>query len=169
MTDAVTVPSTPDGAMARLGELTSDQTWTGKLLAGDATTRGEFDSLSRLAAGDGEAIAAATTAANDQRNFADFAKGAREIGVSDAVLAQIAKGDPVSQADHEVGTNWLKRLANDPDMASKYLRGDSELKQKAFLASVLAVSTVKDGAAAFAPADLLKIGQNQNRDLSKEL
>lgn len=172
MTDAaMTPPTTPDGALARLGELTADPTWSSKLLANDATTRGEFDSLSKIATGNGEAIAAATTAVNDERHLAEFTRGVREsFPVNNDVLQQIAEGKPVGQADKDLGEQWMKQFQSDKERVRKMLDGDSEIRRQFFHASVLIASDVKDGAApSFSMSDLLRIGKDQSRDLRKDL
>jgi hypothetical protein len=167
-------PTTPEGAQARISELTGNKDWSGKLLAGDATTVSEFQSLMELLVRDptpsAESIAAASQRAADDKNLNSFLDGARaRFPVSDEVASQIATARPVSKADHELGTQWLQQLASDPDRSAKLMRGDLETKRQFFHASVLAASNVTDGAPTYSAADLLRVGQNQPRDLRKEI
>jgi hypothetical protein len=172
-------PATPEAATARLGELTADKAWSGKLLAGEPTTVGEFHALSRLAAAEPapspasvEEIAAAAAKANDAANLADFVKGTRDrFPVGDDVIQQIAEGRPVSAADRDLGISWLQQLATDKERSAKVLAGDTELRRQMFAASVLVSSPVKAGETAkpFTMADILKIGKGQDRDVRSQL
>jgi hypothetical protein len=104
--------------------------------------------------------------------MADFVKGVRDrFPVSDDVVAQIAKGDPVSAADRDLGIQWLNQLAGDRERSAKLLAGDLELRRQMFAASVLVSSPVKQGESAkpFTMADLLKIGAGQSRDVRSQL
>jgi hypothetical protein len=176
MTEA---PATPEAATARLGELSADKSWRDNLLKGDAATVGDFHTLTRLAASDPPAvaktadeIAAAAAKVNDDAHLADFTKGARDrFPVNDDVIQQIAEGRPVSAAERDLGAQWLQQLAADKDRSAKLLAGDTELRRQMFSASVLVSSSVKSGETAkpFAMADLLKIGQRQDRDVRSEI
>ncbi len=149
MTDAI---ATPKAATARLSELTQDKAWSDKLLSNDAATVGEFHTLSRLsltepppAAGSVEEMAAATAKASSDANFADFIKGTRDqFPVSDDVISQIAKGEPISAAERDLGVQWLKQLDGDKEKSAKLLAGDVELRRQMFSASVLAALPIKD-------------------------
>jgi hypothetical protein len=172
-------PATPEAATARLSELAQDKLWSGKLLSNDAVTVGEFHALTSLAAsepaptaGTAEDLAAAAAKANNDAALAGFIKGARDrFPVDDKVFQQIAEGKPVSAADRDLGTQWLKQLAADKERSAKLLAGDTELRRQMFAASVLVSSPVNsaDTAKSFTMADLLKIGQGQDRDVRSEL
>ena len=104
--------------------------------------------------------------------MADFIKGTRDrFPVSDAVIQQIAEGQPVSAADRDLGIQWLQQLATDKERSEKLLAGDTELRRQMFAASVLVSSSVKSGetAKAFTMADILKIGAGQDRDVRSQI
>jgi hypothetical protein len=172
-------PATPEAATARLGELSADKAWSGKLLANDPATVGEFNTLSRIAtaeppaaAGTAEEAAAATVKANDAAALADFIKGTRDrFPVSDDVMQQIAEGRPISAADRDLGIQFLQQLGADKERSEKLLAGDTELRRQVFAASVLVSSPVKAGetAKSFTMADILKIGAGQDRDVRSQL
>jgi hypothetical protein len=176
MTDA---PATPEAATARLGELSADKSWRDKLLGGDASTVGDFHTLTRLAAseppppaGTVEEVAAAAAKVNDDAHLADFIKGARDrFPVSDDVIQQIAEGRPVGAAERDLGIQWLQQLAGDKERSAKLLAGDTELRRQMFSASVLVSSSVKAGetAKALTLADILNIGKGQSRDVRGEI
>ena len=116
MTD--TTPMTIEGAQTLLGTLTVDKSWGEQLLAKDPTTIAQFESLTKLAAseppahpeGSAEAMAAASAAANDRKNFATGIDGLRkDFPVTDAVVDQISKGEPISRADWNLGNQVLKK------------------------------------------------------------
>ncbi len=175
------VVATPEAATARLTELTQDKAWSGKLLANDPTTVGEFHALSQLAAAEPEPapapssveeIAAASAKAINDANTADFVKGVRDrFPVSDDVIGQVTKGESVSAAERDLAIHWLNQLAGDKERSAKLLGGDLELRRHLFSASVLMASPVKDGetAKSFTIGDLLKIGAGQSRDVRSQL
>src|SRR4051794_39921968 len=65
MTEAAAspMPTTPEAARTVLDGRIADKDWGAKLLKGDAPTRTEWDTLSKIASGDPEAIAAAKAVA----------------------------------------------------------------------------------------------------------
>jgi hypothetical protein len=172
-------PATPEAATVRLGELSADKAWAGKLLANDPTTVGEFHTLTRLAtaeapaaAGSVEEVVAAADKANNAAALADFIKGTRDrFPVSDSVIQQIAEGQPVTAADRDLGIHWMQQLAGDKERTAKLLAGDTELRRQMFAASVLVSSPVKSGetAKSFTMSDILKIGAGQSRDARSEV
>jgi hypothetical protein len=169
-------PATPEAATARLTELTADKEWGLKVTAGDPAAVAEFHSLTELSvrepAQTAEQIAEASQRAADDRNLKSFLDGARaQFPVSDDVAKQIAEDQPVSEPEKQLGIQWLQQLTNDRELTAKLMNGDIKTRQQFFNASVLASSAVKDGApgSAVSLTDLLNIGQNQSRDLRKEI
>jgi hypothetical protein len=149
MTDAVVSPTKPDAAQARLTELTGNAEWSTKLLGNDPVARGEFDALSKVIAGEApqfaegsaEAMALESSKASAGRDLSSFIRGAQaHFPISDAVIAQIAAGQPISKADQDLGKNWIAQIQNDPERSAKLLKGDAEIKRQMFHASVLANS-----------------------------
>lgn len=152
MTESAT-PATPSEAQAQLSALTLDRDWGIKLLANDPEVLASFHSLSKLAASDAaapaegtaEAMSASLVQASSSRDFASFIEDVKsQFPISDAVVDQIAKGQPISKADHELGTRWLAQLKADPERSAKLMRGDVELRQQMFHASLLASSNIKE-------------------------
>src|SRR4051812_6291046 len=82
MTDAATAPpTTPDAARATLEARVADKGWGAKLLANDAPTLAEFESLTKIASADPGAIAAAKAASPA---VGDEPKTAEEIAEANA-------------------------------------------------------------------------------------
>jgi hypothetical protein len=144
-------PTTPEGAQARLGELTATKEFGERLMAGDVSTRAQFQSLSELAAGleklpGAEELTAIAEREADDRNNATFVKGVRESGleIRDEVLNEVITGAKVSQEEFDAAKRWMVRHSSDAEWGKKVLNNDPEARKQLFLSSVILSSDIKD-------------------------
>jgi hypothetical protein len=157
MTDAVeqqqqpAPPTTPEGAQARLSELTKSADFGVRLMNGDVATRAVFSNLTTLAAGlerrpGAEELQKISENEADARHAKIFVKGVRDSGMNirDEVLKEAIAGAPVSQQDHNLAKNWMGRLMADPEQSKKLLAGDIPLREQLFRASTILSASIKE-------------------------
>jgi hypothetical protein len=129
-TAAPAAPAVPAGhaaATARKAELLGNAEWRGKFLENDPACRAEMSALNRAIVGPDPAAAPV-----DEHVL----EHARSMGVSDAVVEQIKKGEPVSQYEHDMVQRWKDSHMRDAAFLRKFFDGDYEARQKMFLANV---------------------------------
>lgn len=150
-TEVVAPPTTPEGAHARLAELTGNAAWGAKLLAGDTAVKAEFTTLSTIIAGPeaaaptAEQLAGRSERASNDANTREFIRSTREsVDVSDGVLAQIIGGEKVSKAEFDAAKAWKSRHFADEGWTKRLLAGDAEAKRDWFNCSVILSSNVKE-------------------------
>ncbi|MCW2011784.1 hypothetical protein ABH978_004904 [Bradyrhizobium ottawaense] len=163
MTDA-TMPTTPEAAQAALQTRIADPDWGGKLLANDPATRSDWENLSKIAAGDAEAIAsakAAKPAAGDppktleqlaaesdaaarSRQVTSLLDTARErFDISPVIEEQLRSGATVTQTEFDAVSKLRAQRMNDPDWSARLLKGDPIAGRESFLMSIVLSSEIK--------------------------
>lgn len=160
MTD--TAPTTASEAAALLNARTADPAWSGKLMAGDLAIRKEFNDLSTLVASADTAEEALAgkhsqsfvwTGENGQLAPQQLARGIEvlrgEMGLSDAVIAQVLAGEdaPVTRAEHDAAKRLLAQRQNDQGWTEKLFKNDADVRREFALISVILNSTVRGAAA----------------------
>jgi hypothetical protein len=159
MTDQPQIPETAAAASEKLVTLQADKAWTGKLLAGDAAVKQEWNSLheraargdeqEKLAASLSERVAAARSgnlqsAPDSEAELMNVTAGLlRELGIRDEVVMQTLSGHEVSQAEFDLVKNWQTRAMRDAEFTKRYLTGDPEACQKMTLAAIVLSSNIK--------------------------
>jgi hypothetical protein len=131
-TDAaqVTAPAVPTdqaAASARKAELMANPDWRGKYLENDPAARAEMSAINRIIVG-ADPVAAPVDA--------HVLEHAREMGVSEDVVKQIEKGEPVSQFEYDAVLRWKTAHMKDPAFLRKFFDGDYEARKQVFLANV---------------------------------
>jgi hypothetical protein len=124
---APAVPTDQAGASSRKSDLLANPEWRSKFLENDPAARAEMSAINRVLVGPGPAEAPVEALVLDH---------AREIGVSEAVVEQIQKGEPISQFEHDTVSRWKAAHLKDPAFLRKYFDGDYDARQKMFLANV---------------------------------
>jgi hypothetical protein len=132
---APVVPTDPAAASARKAELLANPEFRGKFLENDAAARAEMSALNGV-------IVGPTPADTEPVNPAIIER-AREMGVSDDVVAQIEARTPVSQEEYDKVLRWKNGKLKDPAFLRKYLDGDYDARQQMFLSSVVLSSPIK--------------------------
>jgi len=139
-------PTTPEGARARLKELTADKGWSNKVVAGDIDARRVRSELVALAASatPGGRLANAlsgtvvpgmienTSAENplttsELRSAVD---GLRKDGHSDEIIRAIVEGEPVTPERHREAELVRERLMRDRKWLQDYRAGSSDHVQQ---------------------------------------
>ncbi|MCK1672796.1 hypothetical protein [Bradyrhizobium sp. 150] len=159
-----TMPTTSEAAQAALNVRIADPDWGARLLANDPATRSDWENLSRIAAGDAEAIASAKTAAPSSgdppksleqlaaesdaeargRQVTSLVDTAREkFEISSGVEEQLRSGAPVTQAEFDAVSKLRSQRMNDPGWSARFLKGDPVAAQESFLMSIVLSSEIK--------------------------
>ena len=128
-------PSTPREAEVRLAELSSNVEWYRRLMAGDLTTRDEFNRLTALkadiSATDPLTEQIADTTTGDQSvtraGLVSWAEDARARGFSDEAIYHFVNGGTFTPETVALAQFWLPRMQNDetllcPDFPADYSR-----------------------------------------------
>jgi hypothetical protein len=139
-------PSTPADAQARLGELSADSVWADKVLAQDPAAVGEFQSLTKTAAGSVtvDTLAHKLSDFNGAKMVDDFLAGPLPMGFPDlstpagADLAQILKGEKTITPDlHRAVQAKLDSMIADAGWRSRFDAKDQTALREFQLATTL--------------------------------
>jgi hypothetical protein len=120
-------PANVEAATARKAELLANETFRAKFLDNDPAARAEMSAINRILVGPDPAAAPVG---------ADVLDHAREMGVSEDVVKQIAEGQPVSQFEYDAVLRWKTSHMKDPEFLRKFFDGDYEARKQIFLANV---------------------------------
>jgi hypothetical protein len=162
MSDTSVLPAAPPAppanaqeARTRLDALIADNDRGAKLLAGDAATTKEFNSLTAMVAEGGDNIDRAMTGAlpdvpdSDLKAMAGTADMLREIGVSPDVIRQTLENYEITQAEFDATKAWQARTMKDQFFVKAWLEGDPDAARQMMLASIILSSNIKAKSGSF--------------------
>jgi hypothetical protein len=134
-------PTDVGAAQVRKQSLMNSPEWAEKYLAGYPEARSEMAALNA-------AIVAGSASSDgpDAMVAAFSVERARELGVSDAVLDQVANRPPVSQQEYELASRHKRSLLSDRAFVEKLNAGDYDARKKMFLANLILSSPINSAA-----------------------
>jgi hypothetical protein len=134
-------PTDVAAAEARKQSLMNSAEWREKYLSGNAEARSEMAGLNAAI------VAGAASAESPDAMVAAFSvERARELGVSHAVLDQVANRPPVSQQEYELASRHKRSLLSDRSFVERLNAGDYDARRKMFLANLILSSPIKSAA-----------------------
>jgi hypothetical protein len=164
MTDTPGAPAIPappanaTEASVRLGALSADKEWAGKLLAGDVAANREFQELSALVATGDKVDAAIAGIRPDIQDgvipdsstvlMTNVAADLRANGISDDSIRQVLTGQKVSKQERTLVETWKGQRMRDPAWTKLYLAGDPQAVRDMTLANIVISSEVAEARAA---------------------
>lgn len=145
---------TPAEATAKLTTLKADAEWSKNFLAGNGPQVSEFQTLLAIAHTDRHANEIEMAVAGQLYNSAAgqpsghmenvaTASMLREAGLSDDVIRQAVRKDPVSQAEHDIAKREKAALMRDRDFAAKYLAANGPEVERMALLNVILCAPIK--------------------------
>jgi hypothetical protein len=143
----IAAPS-PALAAAKLEQLTKNQEWGARFLAGDVAAKKEFHDLTaQIATGDPTADALAN---RDNTAIATTVDGELPPGVlraavadlqirglSDQAIAEIMNGKTFSHEEVRAAEQWRERATRDPVFRAALLRGDPDCGRQMLVANAI--------------------------------
>ena len=148
-------PANATEANARLGTLTENKEWGGRLLAGDAAATKEWKDLTALAAGGNPveaAMAGVVPGLNDAGGMlpggddlvmAGVVEHLRERGISDGAIRELLNDDKVAQWEHDAAKRWKDEHMSDREWTKKWRAGDALAAKEMILADIILNSEIK--------------------------
>src|ERR1700753_1076379 len=118
----------------------ADASWRDRYFAGNAEARSEMAGLNATIA------AASSSDGPDALMTAFSVERARALGLSDAVLDQVANRPPVSQQEFEAVARHKRALLSDKGFVEKLNGGDYDARRKMFLANLVLSSPINPAA-----------------------
>ena len=141
---ALVTPSPPpvdvQAATARKAELMNSPEWREQYFSGSPEARSEMAGLNAAL------VAGASPEGPDALVAAFSVERAREFGVSDAVLDQVANRPPVSQEEYEMAARHKRSLLSDRSFVERLNNGDYDARRKMFLSNLILSSPIKPAA-----------------------
>jgi hypothetical protein len=170
MTDSNAAISMPDAAAiivmspaeadAKLTELQANKTWCDRFLKGSdpevktfkelMAQRGPDFRLNQIAAGNTVPLPDVDTHLGSELSTYNTIQGAgwmREQGIEPAVIKQVLKGEPVSQAEFDAAAKAKADLLRNKEFVAKWLAGDREAVRQMTLLHIIGVAGAKKAAA----------------------
>jgi hypothetical protein len=149
-------PGTPVEASARLAFLTKDPAWREKVLAGDAATRQEMDSLTKMVAeGDPTdgilaGVVPETMVEFQTPGVASYLEMAaavpmlRNAGLRDEVIREILTDKKVGRREHEMTRLLQAEKMGDAEWRQRLLSGDFVARRELTLMSTILSATIDE-------------------------
>jgi hypothetical protein len=150
---AVAAPANATEAHRRLEALSSDSTWSQRLLNNDAAARKEFNSLTALVAGGTDADFAIAGVLPEFH--VDSGTGAplrdqlaavpqlREAGIDDEAIRQVLTDQPVTKAEHDLAKQQHADRMSDPEFTKRWFGGGRAETREMTLLSIILSSEIK--------------------------
>ena len=155
MSEMVAPPAPPANAQearTQLDALIADTARGAKLLAGDAATTKEFNSLTAMVAEGGDQVDRAMSGAlpdvpdSELKAMAGTAAMLAEMGIKPEVVRQTLENHEVTQAEYDAAKAWQARTMRDQFWVKAYLEGDPDAARQMTLASIILSSPIKSEA-----------------------
>lgn len=149
---APAAPATPEEARTRLTALVADKSWSERMLAGDATARAEFKSLTEMSVNVDNRLESVLSGASEApmielttedgplttRNLATAVDDLREHGITNPdTIRQAINGRTISQEEYTRARVAKAALLGNKDFADRLLRGDFAARRDMTLLSII--------------------------------
>jgi hypothetical protein len=151
------IKSAADAVVARAA-LSKDPAFVQKYMTGDAGARRQMAALNALLAGADESLLARSGASPPEgyvkepgvtagwREMAAGAGALRELGISEAAIAQVLQDQPEARVFHDMARQRKAERMGDADWLKRYLTGEFAERKEMTLINIILSGGVKEAA-----------------------